>query len=260
MLVLWYMSFANVGKVWTVDSFKEYLKSLALGEKPWFRAVCLHHTFAPNLHQRPDGLLVKHVENIRSFYQKDLGWTRGPHLFIDDDQIWGMTPLTVRGVHAASFNSSSIGIEVLGDYDNEDPKNGRGLECWKTAAAATKAVLDWVKLPVNEKTVLFHRDDPRTTKTCPGVKVQKPWIIDLIKNSSAAVSVPAVKPVGPTFSPLYTSLRSKGYSDSEIRKDLKIVGGKVFWQNLWLEKAYYDKNAKTTLASNEEIASIPQKA
>jgi hypothetical protein len=255
------MSFANTGKVWTLDSFKDYLKTVSLGDKPWFRAVCLHHTAAPSLHQRPDGLLVRHLENMRGYYQNQLRWRSGPHLFIDDDQVWGMTPLTVRGVHAASFNSYSIGIEVLGDYDNEDPKKGRGLACWETAAAATKMILDWAKLPVNDKTVLFHRDDPRTTKSCPGTKVGKPWVLDLIKNSSPLPSLvkEALKPATPTFQALYPALIRKGYSDFEIKNGLKITNGKVFWRNTWLEKAYYDKTAQTTLASSEEIALIPQR-
>ena len=253
------MSFANTGKVWTLDSFKDYLKTVSLGDKPWFRAVCLHHTAAPSLHQRPDGLLVRHLENMRSYYQNELRWRSGPHLFIDDDQVWGMTPLTVRGVHAASFNSYSIGIEVLGDYDNEDPKKGRGLKCWETAAAATKMILDWAKLPANDKTVLFHRDDPRTTKTCPGGKVGKAWVLDLIKKSSPLSAPTIAQQVGPTVLPLYGALKDKGYSDFEIKNGLKITNGKVFWRDAWLESAYYDKTAQTTFASTAEILLIPQR-
>ena len=167
-----------------------------------------------------------------------------------------MTPLDVTGIHAASFNRSSIGIEVLGDYDNEDPKKGRGLECWKTAAAATKMLLEWLKLPANDKTVLFHRDDPKTTKTCPGGKVQKTWVLGLI---NGAATVPAVVPSNISFSPLAQALKNKGYSDFEIKYGLKIVSGKVFWRDTWLEKAYYDRSAQTTLASQEEINLIPKK-
>jgi hypothetical protein len=252
------MSFANTGKVWTLEGFKQYLKTIPTAT-PWFKAVCLHHTASPSLYNRPDGLLAKHLENMRSYYQTELGWRSGPHLFIDEDQVWGMTPLTEKGVHAASFNSYAIGIEVLGDYDNEEPKKGRGLACWETATAATKLILDWAKLPVNDKTVLFHRDDPKTTKTCPGGKVQKTWILDLIKNSSPLSAPADLKPAIPTCLPLYAELKSKGYSDSEIKNGLKITNGKVFWKNCWLETAYYDKSAQATLISNSEVLLIPNK-
>ena len=91
------MSFANVGKVWTVDSFREYLKGI---KRPVYaKSITLHHTGAPSLGQRPRGFLIQHIHNIQSFY-KSLGWNRGPHLFIDEDQFFGMTPLTVSGIHA----------------------------------------------------------------------------------------------------------------------------------------------------------------
>lgn len=246
------MSFSNTGKVWTVSGFAQYLNGIKV--PTWAKSVCLHHTAAPSLNQRPDGFLAKHLENLKDYYSKQLGWRSAPHLFIDDDQVWGMTPLTVTGIHASSFNRTALGIEVLGDYDNEDPKKGRGFECWKTAAAATKMLLDWLKLPVNDKTVLFHRDDPRTTKTCPGTKVQKPWVIDLIKDFKYSSNPPPT--LAPSFAPLAPILKLKGYSDEDIKKGLKSVNGKIFWREKWLETAYYDKTAGATMISLAEIDSI----
>lgn len=242
------MSFNNTGKVWTIEGFAQYLNSIKAPS--WAKAVCLHHTAAPSLNQRPDGFLAKHLENLKSYYSSQLGWKSGPHLFVDEDQIWGMTPLTETGVHASSFNRMSIGIEVLGDYDNEDPTKGRGLQCWQTTAAATKLLLDWLKLPINNKTVLFHRDDPKTTKTCPGGKINKNSIISLINGAAKPQTVSAANP---SFVPLYPALKAKGYSDDEIKKSLKVSGGKVFWREKWLEKAYYDKSAQATLVSVEEL-------
>ena len=31
-------------------------------------------------------------------------------------------------------------------------------------------------------TVKFHRDDPRTSKSCPGTKVSKEWFLNLVEN------------------------------------------------------------------------------
>ena len=134
------MSYNNVGKVWTPDSFGEYLKTL---KKPdWAKAVCLHHTAAPSLAQRPKGFTIQHIENMRDFY-KGMGWKSGPHLYTDEDQIFGMTPLTETGVHAVSFNRSAIGIEALGFYSKgqENPISGRGLQVWQTTSWVTVNLL-----------------------------------------------------------------------------------------------------------------------
>ena len=172
------MSYNNVGQSWTTDALREELKSIKPPQS--FNAVVLHHTAAPSLAQRPKGFTAQHIINIRSFYQSQLGWSSGPHLFVDEYRLWGMCPFNERGVHAVSFNRRAIGIEVLGNYDREDPLNGRGLACWNNAAAATRILLDWLGLKPNAKTVLFHRDDPKTSKSCPGKKVSKDWVLEMV--------------------------------------------------------------------------------
>ncbi len=186
------MSFANVGKSWDVTKFEAYLATLT--RPSWAKAVVLHHTAAPNLRTRPVGLTDQHIRNIQDFYMNDKGWSAGPHLFVDDHRIMGMTPLTEKGVHAVSFNSSAIGIEVLGDYDTEDPKSGRGFEAWTNAAAATNILLAWLKLTPSDKTVLFHRNDPRTDKSCPGKLITKDWVLHLMTTLRSAGPAPITLP------------------------------------------------------------------
>ena len=173
--------FNNVGQGWTREGFKAYLAGL---KRPtWCDSITLHHTASPTLADRPKGLTVQHIKNIQWGYENERRFRAGPHLFIDDTAgkcVMGMTPLYRPGVHAVSFNATSIGIEVLGDYDSEDPKSGRGLAAWQNAAAAAKALLAWLGLPASGRTVHFHRDDPRTTKTCPGEPVAKDWVLELI--------------------------------------------------------------------------------
>lgn len=172
------MGYENVGKVWTPDELKEELS--ILGKPPWCRAVTLHNTGEPTLVQRPKGFSMASIANLHSYYEDTMLWHAGPHFFIDDHKIWGLSSYLAPGVHAVSFNRYAIGIEVLGMYDKEDPFTGRGLACWQLAAAATRILLAWLGLPANKDTVLFHRDDPKTTKTCPGTKVKKEWVLGLI--------------------------------------------------------------------------------
>ncbi|HET8705963.1 MAG TPA: peptidoglycan recognition family protein [Pseudomonadales bacterium] len=250
------MGYENVGRVWTLNSFKDYLASQPRPD--WCRAITLHHTSTPSLAQRPKGMQVKHIESLRDFYKNEKGWSAGPHLFIDEDEIFGMCDLNKKGVHAVSFNSIAIGIEVLGDYDNEDPLSGRGLQCWNNAAQTVKALLAWLNLPASEDTVLFHRDDPSTKKSCPGKKVTKDWILQLIQHPSAPAAVTGdVKPdVGMAWDkwdfkgekwcvPVYQFLLAKGLDSNTIIKNLKSTGGIFFYGTELLEGAYYVGHSST---------------
>ncbi len=253
------MGFENVGRVWTPQSLAEYLTTRT---KPgWATSITMHHTAAPSLGDRPNGFTVQHIRNIESFYkkpksEKGLGWTSGPHLFIDEDQIFGMCDFRSKGIHAVSFNSSSIGIEVLGYYDKklDNPKGGRGLQCWKNAAATARVILDWLDLKPNNKTVLFHRDDPETSKTCPGDAVTKEWFLSLIPgkitDSNSVAEISDKPSVGIAWTnwhyaggrwcvPILEFLTAKGVAKERIIAGLKSNGGKLHLEGEWLESGFY---------------------
>ncbi len=245
------MGYENVGRVWTYKSLEEYLRTI---KKPdWCEAITLHNTGEPSLANRPTGFSVGNIGNIRNYYKNDLGWSAGPHLFIDEDEIYGMSDLRRRGVHAVSFNRNAIGIEVLGWYDKEDPKKGRGLACWQNAAAASGVLLNWLNLEPNEDTVLFHRDDPTTSKTCPGTLVKKDWILNLIKKSPQPPEKKTEKPdVGMPWPdwdfrgeswcvPVYNFLMAKGVPSATIIAKLKSKGSKFYYGDEFIEGAYFVK-------------------
>ena len=173
------MGFENVGRVWTPDTFSTYIKDVSLA---WADSVCVHHTAVPDLAQRPHGWKAEHMNNLRHYYENALGWSAGPHLFTDSDQAWGLSSLWRRGIHARSFNSHSIGVEMLGNYDSESPSSGRGLDVIETTAQVVAALLTRMKLLATDKTILFHRDDPKTSKTCPGSLINKGWFIGKVQS------------------------------------------------------------------------------
>lgn len=174
------MGFENVGRVWDPEAFKAFVRTQNLS---WATGVTIHHTATPNHDQRPKGFTIQHIRNIEDFYRRKKGWSSGPHLFTDEDQIFGMSSLERRGVHARSFNKTHIGIEVLGNYDVVDPlTDERGNRCWATVAAATAILIQSAPtLTVNG--VNGHRDDPRTSKTCPGKK----WDMDKFRAVVTAI-------------------------------------------------------------------------
>lgn len=240
------MSYADTGKAWSRQNFAAHVATV---RKPdWVRGVTLHHTASPSLQMRPTGLTLTHIENIRDFYKDELGWSCGPHLFIDEDHIFGMTPLGEPGTHARSFNRTHVGIEVLGDYDNEEPSTGRGYQCWLTAAHAVAALLTAWGLRADD--INFHRDDPKTSKTCPGKRVSKVWFRDLV---TMALKTPATKPqiqhtLGTDLVPVAAYVAAVCRAETLTKTDEGTFLGE--WR---LETAHYDKVQQTTLAARGEL-------
>ena len=168
-----------LGNPYTPFEFPRYLDTVQFTNwRP--TAICIHHCAAPSLAQRPLGFLPQHMLNLKAHYES-LGWRSGPHLFIDDDQAWTFTPLNERGVHAVSFNSYALGIEMLGNYDTEDPTSGRGAKVIATTAIVVEMLME--KLDIPKSKILFHRDDPKTDKSCPGRKITKEWFLAQIQES-----------------------------------------------------------------------------
>jgi N-acetylmuramoyl-L-alanine amidase-like protein len=168
-----------VGTSFTPDDFDTYCHTLQwLAWRPSF--IVLHNTGVPSLAQRPNGLTKKHLQSLEAFYRDEQKWSAGPHLFVDDRQIWVFTPLTVSGVHSPSWNQVSFGVEMLGDYEREAFDSGRGLKVRKNAVAAL-ATLNAV-LGFESQTMRLHREDPLTTHACPGKNVRKLEVIQEVQD------------------------------------------------------------------------------
>jgi len=175
-----------VGSSFTPEEFDNYCHTLQwTAWRPSF--IVLHNTAVPSLAQRPKGLTKQHILNLESFYRDTQKWKAGPHLFIDDKQVWVFTPLTVSGTHSPSWNKVALGIEMLGDYEREPFNNGRGLKVRQNTVAAI-ATLSAI-LGIDAQTMRIHREDPLTTHACPGKNVRKLEVIqevnDLIVNRHA---------------------------------------------------------------------------
>lgn len=119
------------------------------------------------------------MENLEDYYEDDLGWSGAPHIFADEDEAWVFNPLNEPGTHAVSFNRNGLGIEMLGNYDVEDPSTGRGAQVLMFTARMTKLLLDFFKL--DETAIRFHRDDPKTSKSCPGKRISKNMFLALVR-------------------------------------------------------------------------------
>ena len=172
-----------VGESFSPERFDAYCHSLQWSAwRPSF--VVLHNTANPSLAQRPDGLTRQHLASLEAFYRDVKGWKAGPHLFIDDRQIWVFTPLTVSGTHSPSWNKLAFGVEMLGDFASEDFAKGRGLAVRKNTVAAL-ATLHAV-LGLDARGLRLHKEDPLTTHGCPGKNVRKSEVVKEIADLIAA--------------------------------------------------------------------------
>lgn len=168
-----------IGASFTPATFDQYCHLLHwLAWRPSF--VVLHNTAVPTLAQRPQGLTKEHIRGLEKYYRDDQHWGAGPHLFVDDRQIWVFTPLTVSGVHSPSWNKLALGIEMLGEYSTEPFDIGRGARVQANAVAAIATLC--AVLGLAPATLKLHKEDPLTAhKGCPGAHVSKAAIIQQVQ-------------------------------------------------------------------------------
>jgi peptidoglycan hydrolase-like protein with peptidoglycan-binding domain len=160
-----------VGKGFSSLEFQAYVEQLSFGTwRPSF--VVLHNTSAPRLSQWHSTPGEQRMFNLQDYYRNQQGWSAGPHLFVADDKIWVFTPLTVPGVHSPSWNAVSWGVEMVGEYEEEDFSHAVRENTIDALATLHAAV------GLDPNGLRFHKEDPQTThKECPGKNVNKPDII-----------------------------------------------------------------------------------
>ena len=169
-----------VNKSFSPEEFAQYVETLTFGTwRPQF--VVLHNTAAPSLQQWLAGPTTpqQRILNLEAFYRDQQKWSAGPHLFIDNHLIWAFTPLTTSGVHSPSWNSISWGVEMVGDYSEEDFDTGPGAAVADNTVKALATL--HTLMGIDPATLRLHKEDPKTTHDCPGSNVDKDDMIDRIQ-------------------------------------------------------------------------------
>lgn len=176
------MAWPAIKRPFTQDEFREYVETLS-----WLRwrpsKLVWHNTAAPSLAQwivagnadRAQGLVpgTTRINNLEHYFRDQNKWSGCPHLFVANDVIWEMNPLTAPGVHSPSFNTTAIGIEMIGDFDREDDDSGDGLSVKQNTIFATAILCSALGLEPSVNTIYLHKQDPRTTHDCPGSNIAK---------------------------------------------------------------------------------------
>lgn len=168
----------------TRAEFAEYMKTKTFGSvKP--NEIVIHHTWRPTVADW-DG--ERTVDGLKRYYEGQ-GWEAGPHIFVGPDGIWLFTDMAEVGIHAGAGNATwiqngkelqgytfknaklksySIGIEVVGDYD-EQVWDG---EVKLNALSCISTLQKYLQISFDQ--MFFHRDF--STKTCPGKAITRDWL------------------------------------------------------------------------------------
>jgi hypothetical protein len=164
----------------TVEQLREYIRSLNYSN--WRPSnFVIHNTASPTLYQWWHSVPPEQrLENLKSYYQNDMGWSSGPHVFVDGETWWIFCDFNVKGVHSPSWNGTMLGFEMVGDYDSESDESGMGLKVKEMGVALSGEVCEYFGWePDNLK---FHKEDPATDHDCPGQNlVKSEWIDDTLE-------------------------------------------------------------------------------
>lgn len=104
---------------------------------------------------------------IRRYHVETLGWDdigyhAGIELVGDRYEILIGRLMNERGAHTEGYNTGSIGICFVGNFDVDEVPP----EQWNLGVKYVASLCDTLKIPVNE--IYGHRDF--ASKTCPGLK------------------------------------------------------------------------------------------
>ena len=152
-----------INKYLSAENFKKYIENKKITRK--IDKIVLHHTWDTILEWKKGEVSCKYYKKM---YEAK-GWKSGPHLFVAPEGIWLFTDIGEQGTHANSGNEGSVGIEMVGRYDDKVPV---GL-VWKNTKAALKILLE--KFNLKKEDIHFHREF-NSQKSCPGKAITKKWV------------------------------------------------------------------------------------
>ena len=152
-----------INKCLSKEDFIKYIEKKKIARE--INKIILHHTW-DTIEEWKEGKVS--ILYYKKMYEEK-GWQSGPHLFIAPEGIWLFTDINLQGRHANEGNKGSVGIEMVGRYDENLPSG----KVWENTKTALKILLK--KFNLKTKDVHFHREyNPQ--KSCPGKTVTKKWI------------------------------------------------------------------------------------
>lgn len=147
-----------------------------------FTQLHIHHTWKP-AHSAFNGQNHMQLQEGMYYYHTVVnGWEDiGQHLTLFPDGKWltgrpfNKTPASISG-----WNTGALAVEMVGNFDlpGTGEFNSQGYD--KLEGRQKEEILKLIKYFIDkygEHTIIFHRDNPNTTKTCPGTSLDKETLI-----------------------------------------------------------------------------------
>ena len=229
-----------VNKKLSIKEFEKYVAKKDFGTLPPTFLV-IHHTYRPTVKTWNGS---RTIQGLKTFYEAK-GWSAGPHLFIAEDGIWLFTDMYDVGIHAGTGNGTlksgySIGIEVVGNYDNK-VWSGKTKE---NTLAVVKALQG--RLNITKEEIHFHRD--YSAKSCPGHAITKKWLFNQLNATMYKIDSKLRDSIEDITEKEYKDKMGSEKIQEEVAKDLS---------NVW--KAISNGFNSLKLTSSDEIRGLRDK-
>lgn len=124
----------------------------------WLRTIVVHHSALP-LSDGPFEIQQFHFEE-RGFADIAYHFVIGP-----DGAIYEGRPLNVRGAHVGGYNTGSIGIVLMGNFELKEPPPEQ--------VAALEALIDYLTSSYPITHLAGHKDFNPDDTQCPGVNLYR---------------------------------------------------------------------------------------
>ena len=214
-----------------LHEFRDYIATYNFGTQPANKLV-IHHTWHPT---KDTWAGARSIQGLKKYYESK-GWPAGPHLFIAEDDIWLFSPMRKDGIHAGELNHRSIGIEVVGDYDEE-----------KWSGKTKMNTLGVIKLLMGQlgitgASIFFHRDV--STKTCPGKAITKEWLLSELGEYRILPRIPGVSPAMSGVASVSAPIPGLTLRDDEVRIPIWAAEAVAFVKKHQLFKIHSDEDIR----------------
>src|SRR5699024_8758030 len=139
------------------------------------KGVVVHHTAGSNSYGASESAGI--VRSIYAYHTQTLGWCDIGYNFLVDkygkifEGRWGGIEKPVHGAHAADWNTNTVGVSFMGNYETARPsatmlEAGAKIVAWKLDAFQREAT-GTVRLAGKTLPVIFGHGDVMAT-ACPG--------------------------------------------------------------------------------------------
>lgn len=163
--------------------------------------ITLHNTSLPTIKHWLSWSPKKrqqYILNMQPYYEK-MGWRGGPHFFVtpqDDICAFGFNDLMAAGTHASCFNNASIGIEMVGEFDQESFDSGPGAQVADNAIHLLALLHNKIGITpkpyaYNKRGLHFHVECKADRHDCPGRFVPKADVVARVTAKMAELIQPA---------------------------------------------------------------------